>query len=54
VEYGYPRPVSVWRGLPMKITAAFKWVNGRTYFFSGDQYYRYNDHLFRVSICNIK
>ena len=50
IDYGYPRELKVWRGLPKVITAAFQWKNGRTYFFSGDKYYRYNDQIFDVGI----
>ncbi|XP_077994650.1 matrix metalloproteinase-19-like [Glandiceps talaboti] len=37
-----------WHGLPSKIDAAFKWKNGRTYFFKDDEYWRYNDMGFKV------
>jgi hypothetical protein len=40
----------VWKGLPQHVDAAIKWRNGRTYFFSGNQYYRYNDVEFDVRI----
>jgi len=49
IDYGYPRDLNIWRGLPDHIDAAFQWKNGRTYFFSRDKYYRYNDQIFNVS-----
>ena len=48
VEYGYPKSLSLWRGLPIKITDAFLWTNGATYFFSDEYYYRFNDLAFKV------
>lgn len=43
VEAGYPRPLTDWRGLPPHIDAAAQGANGRTYFFSGTDYWRYDD-----------
>jgi len=48
VEPGYPKRLSVWRGLPNKITSAFLWINGLTYFFDKEKYYRFNDLSFKV------
>jgi hypothetical protein len=48
IEPGYPKRLSIWRGLPNKISDAFQWVNGITYFFENDRYYRFNDLAFKV------
>ena len=49
VPRGYPRSMSFFRGLPQPIDAAFQYRNRRTYFFSGDNYYKINDRNMRVS-----
>lgn len=43
MDSGYPRDISVWRGVPYDIDAAFQWTNGRSYFFKGSKYYAYDD-----------
>ena len=48
VEHGYPKNISIWRGLSTKITSAMLWANGYTYFFSEDKYYRFNDLAFKI------
>ena len=46
---GYPKPLSNWRGLPNTISTAFKWDNDIVYFFSGTQYFAFDDSTFQVS-----
>ena len=53
VNNGYPRDLSLWKGLPSTIDAAFEWGNEKTYFFTGPNYYRFNDYAFEVCACAI-
>lgn len=48
IDYGYPKSISVWQGLPEKIDAAMKWRNGKSYFFVGGMYYRFDDWNIQV------
>ncbi|XP_068705205.1 matrix metalloproteinase-24-like isoform X1 [Montipora foliosa] len=48
IDYGYPRSISAWKGLPSKIDAAMKWRNGISYFFAGGKYYRFDDSKIQV------
>ena len=43
----YPKSISEW-GLPSNIDGAFKWDNGRSYFFKDGQYWRFNDRRFAI------
>jgi hypothetical protein len=43
IDIDYPQFVSRWLNIGEKITSACKWINGRNYFFSYKNYYRY-DH----------
>ncbi len=44
IDVDYPQFVSRWLHIGEKITSALQWINGRTYFFSYQSYYRY-DHI---------
>lgn len=50
VAPSYPRGLATWKGLPAKIDSAFEFSNGRTYFFSGSKFYRFNDVAFKVDV----
>lgn len=48
-DSSYPRQISLnWIGLPRSISAALRWQNHKTFFFSGDQYYRFDDEAVSV------
>lgn len=48
---GYPKDITIWVGLPYgRIDAAINFKNSRTYFFSGGDYYRFNDRNFAVCV----
>ncbi|CAF0955199.1 unnamed protein product, partial [Didymodactylos carnosus] len=44
IEHNYPQFVTNWLRITNKITGALQWINGKTYFFSANVYYRY-DHV---------
>ena len=44
----YPRPVSNWDGIPDNIDSAMQYSNGKTYFFKGGEYYRFDDAALTV------
>ncbi|XP_054724894.1 matrix metalloproteinase-2-like [Uloborus diversus] len=48
VELDYPRDMSMWRGVPYHIDAAFRHTNGKTYFFKGKRFWEFNDNLMTV------
>lgn len=47
----YPKPLSMWKGLPDKLTGAIQY-QGYTYFFKEDKYYRFNDRTFSIDEAN--
>ena len=46
--YPLSLPLS-WPGLPDTVDAAFQYLNGKTYFFAGPNYYRYDDEADEVN-----
>ncbi|XP_035222982.1 matrix metalloproteinase-2-like [Stegodyphus dumicola] len=48
VELDYPRDMSMWRGVPYHIDAAFQHTDGHTYFFKGRKFWQFNDNLMSV------
>ena len=43
VELDYPRDLSVWRGVPYSVDAAFQFIDGKTYFFKGKDFWAFDD-----------
>uniref|UniRef100_A0A8D2J020 Peptidase metallopeptidase domain-containing protein n=1 Tax=Varanus komodoensis TaxID=61221 RepID=A0A8D2J020_VARKO len=41
VESGYPKPVTLWRGVPPGLDDITRWNDGNTYFFKDSQYWRF-------------
>ncbi|XP_024077630.1 matrix metalloproteinase-17-like, partial [Terrapene carolina triunguis] len=41
VEPGYPRPLTLWKGVPPGLDDIISWNDGSTYFFKGTQYWRF-------------
>uniref|UniRef100_A0A8C8S1P9 Peptidase metallopeptidase domain-containing protein n=1 Tax=Pelusios castaneus TaxID=367368 RepID=A0A8C8S1P9_9SAUR len=41
VEPGYPRPLTLWKGVPSGLDDVISWNDGSTYFFKGTQYWRF-------------
>jgi hypothetical protein len=49
VELDYPRDISMWRGIPGDIDAAFQYIDGKTYFFKGKHFWQFDDMRMKVS-----
>ena len=49
VDSSYPRPISNWEGIPNNLDAATTYTNGKTYFFKGDKYYKFDDLKLEVA-----
>ena len=43
MDSGYPKSISMWKGLPVAVEAALRWTNGRTYAFKAGRYMRLNE-----------
>lgn len=50
VELDYPRDISIWSGIPYDIDAAFRYTDGKTYFFKDKYFWEFDD--MRMSVVN--
>lgn len=48
VELDYPRLIDMWNGVGSDIDAVFQWKDGKTYFFKGKGFWKFNDLYMRV------
>ncbi|MBN3317053.1 MMP16 protein, partial [Atractosteus spatula] len=49
MDPGYPKPITVWKGIPDSPQGAFvDKVNGFTYFYKGKEYWKFNNQNLRV------
>lgn len=51
VELDYPRDMSMWKGIGYNINSAFQNRDGKTYFFKGKGYWRFDD--LRMSVTHL-
>ena len=49
VDSSYPRPISMWKGIPDNIDAAVTYSNSKAYFFKSGKYYKFDDETLAVS-----
>ena len=49
MDSSYPRPITNWEGIPNNLDAATTYTNGKTYFFKGDKYYKFDDSKLEVA-----
>ena len=48
VELDYPRDISSWVGIPNDIDSVFQSFDGKTYFFKGQRFWKFDDRKMKI------
>ena len=48
IDRGYPKRISIWRGVKSPVDAAFSWKKSRTFFLNGNNIDKFNNDRFTV------
>ncbi|XP_032899812.1 matrix metalloproteinase-17 [Amblyraja radiata] len=50
MDPAYPKPTTLWKGLPSGVDDAMRWSDGATYFFKGKQYWKVSGNNMEVDL----